>query len=275
MTDIRFIPGRHHDFNPPAIKGLFTYATAPLPAPAASVTPPALTYPMACNDTEGDCTIADVVHSDQVWSFMTNEPWTYCGDPVVKAEYLKLTGGQDTGLVISQLLAKWQSKGLGKLAKRIDAYAPVHYVNLTEVQQTVEWFGTCRLGLNLPQSAMNQTNAGQPWDLTGTPADTQILGGHDVPIVGYDPQFLYVVTWGRLQQVTYRWFQSATYVEEAWAVVPANFVARGGDGRGLALGQLTADVTSLNDATSVASPLAVIPRYPTPNGALPGTVHQG
>ena len=76
MTDIRFIPGRHHDFNPPAIKGLFTYATAPLPAPAASVTPPALTYPMACNDTEGDCTIADVVHSDQVWSFMTNEPWT-------------------------------------------------------------------------------------------------------------------------------------------------------------------------------------------------------
>ena len=250
---LTFVPGRLHDFNPPPISGLMTYATAPLPAPAAAVYPPNLVYPMACNDTLGDCTIADVVHSSQVWSGMTHEAWTYCGDPATKAEYLKLTGGQDTGLVISQLLATWQTAGLGPVARKIDAYAPVHFVNVTEVKQTVEWFGSCRIGVNLPQSAMNQTNAGLPWAITGTAADTQILGGHDVPVVGYDDLYLWVVTWGRLQAVTYGWFTSPTYVEEAWAVVPYQFEARGGDGRGLALPRLTADVTSMN-APATTSP---------------------
>jgi len=267
---ITFIPGRLHDFTPPPIRGLMTYATAPLPAPALTVTPPALSYPVACNDVLGDCTIADVVHSTQVWSVMTHEPWKYCGDPTVKAEYLKHTGGQDTGLVISQLLATWQSQGLGQLARPIDAYAPVHYVNLTEVKQTVEWFGTCRLGVNLPQSAMNQTNANQPWDLTGTVADTQILGGHDVPIIGYDATYFYVVTWGRIQPVTYRWFQAATYVEEAWAIVPSNFEACGGDGRGLNVKLLVSDIGQLNSPTALTAT-----SFPTPNGAAPGTVHQG
>jgi hypothetical protein len=274
MPDITFHPGRHHDFNPPRLDGLFTYAASPLPAPAATVVAPALTYPMACNNRLGDCTIADVVHSSQVWSFMTSERWTYCGDPATQAEYFKLTGGQDTGLVISQLLATWQAKGLGPVAKKIAAYAPVHFQNLTEVKQTVDWFGICRLGVNLPQSAMNQTNAGEPWAITGTAADSQILGGHDVPVVGYDDQYWYVVTWGRIQPVTYGWFQSPQYVEEAWGIIPSEFEARGGDGRGINIKQLTADVTTLNSALlvgTVGNQSAPAP-HPWAGG---GTIHQG
>jgi hypothetical protein len=260
---ITFVSGRLHDFAPPPIH-LAAYAEGPLPAPAKSIEPPQLQYPMAGNDTVGDCTIADAVHSSQVWSSITHEPWAYCGDAATVSEYYKLTGGQDTGLVISQLLASWHANGLGPVAHRITAYAQVHYANLVEVRQAVDWYGTCRIGVNLPQAAMDEFNAGKPWDLTGTAADDEIIGGHDVPIVGYDSE-LYVVTWGRIQPVTLRWFQR--YVEEAWAIVPANFMPRHGDGRGINVAQLIADCTKLSAATAASHPYLG-------SGFGPGTVHR-
>ena len=86
------------------------------------------------------------------------------------------------------------------------------------------------------------------WVENGTPWDAQacsgpIEGGHCVPIVGYDDQLLYLVTWGGIQAVTYSaWHQIST---EAWAVVTGEFVARNGDGRGVSLSALRADLDRL------------------------------
>jgi hypothetical protein len=83
--------------------------------------------------------------------------------------------------------------------------------------------------------------AHQPW--TTALLNEQIIGGHCVPIVGYDEQYLYAVTWGGVQAITYpAWHQIAT---EAWAVITGEFVARNGDGRGVSLAALRADLDRL------------------------------
>ena len=56
-------------------------------------------YPMALNDTYGDCTIAGIIHMLQLAYSEIGETFEYLGDEAVKEEYFKLSGGADTGLV--------------------------------------------------------------------------------------------------------------------------------------------------------------------------------
>jgi hypothetical protein len=187
------------------------------------------------------------MNDNVAWSAIANEPWIYPGDAAVEKEYFSLTGGQDTGLVISQFLETWRTTGI--FGQTIPAYAPVHVANTTAIKQAVEWFGSCRIGVNLPAAAETQFNAPTPssampwWTLTGTPADDDILGGHNVEIVGFDPQGVILVTWGKLVNATWAWI--ARYTEEAWVVIPPEFVKRGGDARGINLAQLQADLESM------------------------------
>lgn len=65
-----------------------------------------------------------------------------------------------------------------------------------------------------------------------------------VPIVGYDSEFLYAVTWGKVQPISYSLWHYIS--SEAWAIISGEFVARGGDGRGVNLAALEADLAKLN-----------------------------
>jgi hypothetical protein len=58
--------------------------------------------------------------------------------------------------------------------------------------------------VNLPSVAESQFDAGVPWAIV---PNMTIDGGHDVPAVKYDPEFLYVVTWGGLQKVHWDWLK--------------------------------------------------------------------
>ena len=69
------------------------------------------------------------------------------------------------------------------------------------------------------------------------PDGSQIIGGHAVPILGYDPQNYQVITWGALQQMTGHFLD--LYFEEAYAVVTDSFLDKTGhDPQGLDLQQL-------------------------------------
>jgi hypothetical protein len=209
---------------PVDIGDLTYYLTEPLAPAPPTVTAPALTYPMACNDTIGDCTIAAVVHTDQATADLTTEPWTYPGDAAVSAEYFKLTGGQDTGLVETRVLRTWNQKA-GLFGHELAAFAPLNVKHTKPIKQAVELCGAVYTGVLIPEPAQQQFADGQPWALTGTPADSQIEGGHAVPCVGYNATGPVFVTWGALQQATWEWW--LTYGEECYAVITAEVKARG------------------------------------------------
>jgi hypothetical protein len=238
--------GRIHDHYPPPVSDLATYATKPLPAPAASVAIPSIAgnnrtdWGMLGNDQWGDCTIAGADHVIEADSAVATQPFTLPSLNAVEHEYFGLTGGPDSGLVLSKVLKAWRASGM--FTNKLAAYAPVQVTNTTLLQQCIEWFGTAYVGVNLPQPAEGQFNPDGSgiWDLTGTAADQQIEGGHCIVLVAYDGEYLYAVTWGAIVSVTYGWW--ARYGDEAWATITQEFVARGGDARGISLSSLEADL---------------------------------
>lgn len=208
---------------PVPARDLTHYLTSPLPTPPREVDAPHLNYPMAGNSEYGDCTIAGAIHVDQATANLTTEPWTYPGDENVIAEYLKLTDGQDTGLVEANVLKVWSTEGL--FGHKLAAYAPLNVKHTVPIRQAVALMGAVYTGVLIPAPAQQQFAAGQAWHLTGTSADDQIEGGHAVPIVGYNTAGPVVVTWGRLQQATWGWW--LRYSEEAYAVITSEVKARG------------------------------------------------
>jgi hypothetical protein len=208
---------------PVPTRDLTHYLTKPLPAPPREVDAPQLEYSMACNDRLGDCTIAGALHTDQATANLTLEPWIYPGDPAVSEEYFKLSGGQDTGLVEARVLRVWHQTGL--FGHKLAAFAPLHVKHTTPIKQAVALCGAVYTGALIPAPAQRQFAAGEPWDLTGTPDDSSIEGGHAICYVGYNATGPICVTWGALQQITWRWHLA--YCEEAYATITGAVKERG------------------------------------------------
>lgn len=246
MTMSTYKLGRIHDHNPPVVPDLATYATKPLPPPPTEVAVPGgnvSSWGMDLNDTYGDCTIAGVDHIDEADSAIANEAYSAPPSAVIERTYFGLTGGADSGLVLSAVLKAWHATGL--FGQKLAAYAPVSAQNTTLVQQCIAWFGTAYIGVNLPAPAEKQFSPDGTgvWDLTGTSADHQIEGGHCIVPVGYSSDgSVQAVTWGAIVTITPAWW--AKYVEEVWATISEAFVLRNGDARGLSLSTLQADLAA-------------------------------
>lgn len=230
--------GRLAARRPVGLADLINY-TGGLLAPPDEYQPPQVAdWGMLGNDQYGDCTLAAVVHqrmANQAEDHDPAEVWP-TADQVVTT-YLTLTHGKDTGLVEADVLHTWHTVGLW--GDRNLGYAPVDHRDLEELQAVCASFGAVYTGIVVPQPAEQQFGAGEAWDLTGTAADRQMLGGHAVPLVGYDTDHAWFVTWGRLQPATWRWV--GAYLEEAWAVISEE------DAR-VDLARLQADLAALEAA---------------------------
>jgi hypothetical protein len=234
--------GKGPAIRPHVLSDLSVYATTKIPDPPASIDYYSAIgqkdWGMLGNDQVGDCTIAGAAHAIMAWNSEVKE-----ADPVpdasqVLSQYNEITGGQDTGCVESDVLTRWQKQGLFS-DNQVDAFAPVDHKNLVEIHQAIAFYGGAYVGVQLPQSAMDQFNAGQPWSVVkGSP----IEGGHCVHLVGYDSGFAYAVTWGQVIPVTYPWL--ATYLDECWAIISQAFSEAHG-GPALDLATLQADISKI------------------------------
>jgi hypothetical protein len=236
----RFKLGLIHDHRPPEVPNLATFATVKVPAPPPSMDLIKATRPMALNDRDGDCTIAGAAHVNQDGSLQVKQKWTYCGDTLTGKTYFGLTGGQDTGLMLPQVLKPWHlgqsSEGGLFLGENPNGgYAIVHPKNTTQVKQALWIFGNTYTAVDLPAIAQDQfrPDGSGVWELTGTQADYDIEGGHCIVGAAYNATGPICVTWGSTVQVTWEWW--FTYVVQCYVVVPPAFVAHGGDGRGFDL----------------------------------------
>ncbi|MBR7826781.1 hypothetical protein KDK95_10745 [Actinospica sp. MGRD01-02] len=227
---------------PVELKEMPAYIAQPLPQAPAAVdwAKNVVSWPMDGNDTYGDCTMAAAAHLIQSWNAETGQQMPVPADQEVIAQYLKLTGGKDTGLVESQVLKTWMSKGLW--SNKIAGYAPVNVHSLDALKQAIAFFGGVYVGIQVPNNAQTQFAAGQPWTLVADWQSQPIEGGHAIPLLGYDDQYLYAITWGAVQPMAWDWW--STYGDEAWVILSEEFEHAGKVG-GIDLATLKADLAKV------------------------------
>lgn len=223
-----------------------------LPAPPAiSWATPIGSWAMMANDRLGDCGLAAAGHLIQEWTTDESSPFTPSDDQIISAYsavsgYDPLTGENDNGVVLLDALNYWRQTGVA--GRKIQAFASIPPSASEMIKQSVLLFGGAYIGLQLPISAQNKdvwtVNHGSwlgnlfHYNLDDEPGS---WGGHCVPIVAYDTNFLYVVTWGAILKMTWAFF--AKYCDEAYAVLsPDWYSSKGVTPSGLDAKQLIADL---------------------------------
>ena len=257
-------------------------AAAVLPAPPVSsdwLSPvPVASLGMQGNDDWGDCTCAGVAHKRIGDCFVNQGVTLSVATAQTLALYSAVTGFNpnagapgsnptDNGAMCQDVLEYWQEHGF--LGEKIVAFAKVDLGNITEVKQAIAVFGQIYTGFNFPGSAMDQFNAGQPWDVV---KGASIEGGHCVTIGAYDATYLACVTWGAVQKLTWAFLKE--YFDEAWVIVTQDMInaASGDDVLRLSLFQLGQDFAVLTGSPNpIPAPApqpspapAPVPPSPTP-----------
>ena len=198
-------------------------------------------WPMYLNDRIGDCTCAGIAHSIQAWTAYGKRLVTLPNSAVLALYeamgYVPGDPSTDNGAVEQDVLAYVQKHGIGR--HKILAYAQVDHTNPDEMKTALNLFGSVYLGAQMPQSAMDQTNAGEPWTpVPGSP----IEGGHCFVAQRWDTAAvpMTVVTWGQLQRVSLDWW--ADNGLEAWVIITKDFFSASGvSGSGVNLATLGDD----------------------------------
>jgi hypothetical protein len=225
---------------PVGLHDLGYYAAGPLPqAPKTVECPRVGAWGMLANDIVGDCGVAGLEHGFMADAWIAREKETQADANQARDYYFTYTDGQDSGVVLSQYLAYVRQHPY--YGHRIDSFAPVGVHDIPLLQTCVYLFGFAYTGIIVTTGMQQAFAAHQPWTTSELGA---VLGGHCVPLVGYDERYLYAVTWGGIQAITYpAWHYISS---EAWACLTGEFVAHNGDGRGVNLAALRADLDRLN-----------------------------
>lgn len=188
------------------------------PATADWLSPvPVPLWGMLGNDQYGDCTCAGVAHMRIGDCYVNQNVQLAVSTADTLALYSRFgfnadDPSTDRGAVCQDVLTYWQKHGF--LGSRILAFAKVDVSNLAEVKQAINLFGQIYCGFNVPQSAMDQFNAGEPWDVV---KHSPVEGGHCVTVGTYDHDGLTAVTWGATQKLTWNFWRN--YFDEAWVVI--------------------------------------------------------
>ncbi len=225
---------------PGALHDLTYYVAGALPTAPAEVPVPDFTdWGMLGNDQAGDCGVAGLIHGCEADATVTHEHESWPETQAVLDYYYAYTGGKDTGVVLSQFLAHVRSQPSGLLGHTVDSFAPVNVHDVPTLRSTVALFDFAYTGIVVTDTMQAAFQNGEPWT-TDLLEHGRPVGGHCIPIVGYDEQSVYAVTWGKVQPIGWAcWHYIAS---EAWAVITGELVAAHGDGRGVNLDALRSDL---------------------------------
>jgi len=196
------------------------------------------TWPMYMNNAIGDCTAAGIAHAVQAWTAYGKGLVTLPDSAVLRLYeafgYVPGDPSTDNGAVEQDVLSYVHRHGMS--GHKILAYAQVSHKDPDELKTALNLFGSVYLGAQLPQSALLQTDAGQPWTVE---SGQSIAGGHAFVLQRWDVTTapMTFVSWGQLQRATIEWWLD--YGQEAWVMItPDFFRANGLSGSGVALADL-------------------------------------
>jgi hypothetical protein len=182
------------------------------------------------NDTEGDCVCEDSGHQVMVHSANAGAIVIPTKDEIqalysAVGGYVPGNSATDQGCDETSMEQYMMSTGL--CGQKSAATGPVDPTNAAHLRWAVQVFGACRLGIIVDQQMEQQFDSGQPWETAADPNDPN-AGGHDVPIVKYDGDYAWIVTWGKLQPVAWPLVMNSQFLDEAHLAVYPGFVRAGG-----------------------------------------------
>lgn len=262
-------PAGLHDLTDYAAGGALPKAPASMPIPSVADWGLLGNGPdPTCTDAPagvGDCGVAGLQHVFAAAAADTSETETFPDANQAVEFYLAYTGGQDNGVVLSQYLAYVRQRGY--YGHTVTAFAPVRMHDVATLTSAVYLYDAAYCGINVTQAMMDAFGQGEPW--TPAMAQGEPLGGHCVPLIAYDPAFLYAISWGAVQKIEYAAWNAMS--EEAWVVIPGELA--GGDGHGVNLAALEADLDRL-DGHAPPPASAVVPPGPAGAPAAPSGLLQ-
>ncbi|HTB90758.1 MAG TPA: hypothetical protein VK743_22510 [Steroidobacteraceae bacterium] len=200
-----------------------------------------------------DCVFAGGDHETMLWTLEGKTPATFVGKNAI-ADYSAVTGYNikaplvhgvnptDKGTQTRDGLKYRQKTGLiddkGHRHK-IGAYVSVELGNLDQLLEALYLFGVVGIGIQFPDSAMDQFNENKPWSVVSGPPPTE---GHYIPLVANRNNLL-CVTWGRIQQMTVAFYKK--YCDEAWAILSPEMLVKGKSLEGFNLAELQKDLANI------------------------------
>jgi hypothetical protein len=196
----------------------------------------------------GDCVIADsahqvMLHTANAGTIVIPTDQDVLGMYEAVGGYVLGDAGTDQGCDETAACQYLQATGLS--GQKSAGSGMVDPTNFDHIRWSVQLFGACRLGIVVTQAMMDDFDAGRPWTaITG-----DVLGGHDVPVVRFDVDGVDVVTWAKLQRVTWSLMANASFLQEAHAEVWPDFVrANGTAPNNFSLSALLAELQALQEA---------------------------
>lgn len=207
------------------------------------------------NDQYGDCVWAGAAHETILWNTEAKQSVTFTEQSVL-SDYSAVTGfnpkkpatdkGTDVQIAASYRLKTGVKDETGK-RHQVAAYLAIDQKNLSQLRQAIYQFSNVGIGIEFPSSAMTQFNDGKPWSVVN---GAKIEGGHYIPAIGYDSQYIYVVTWGKLQKMTWGFY--AKYCDEAIVYLSDEMLSGGKSIDGFNATQLQADLSQLTKGESMS-----------------------
>ena len=238
----------------------------PLPQPPFGHSDLITNWLMLANDSLGDCVIAGSCHNTMLDNAEAGKSVTFTDQNAISA-YSAACGynpgdpNTDQGCEIRSVLSYCRYTGLidsvGNTHK-IDAYVSLD-INIQEIYESIFLFSSAKLGIQVPQSAIDQFNQNKPWTVVH---GSQILGGHDVEAVKVlENGNLQVVTWGKTQEMTLPFLKK--YCDEAWSPLSKEMLnSKGVSLEGFNWEQLQADLAAIG-TTPPTPPPTPIPKIST------------
>lgn len=220
--------GKHPPKHDPRTLRFAHYTSAQRGKPPTKIdySKPVRSWPMMQNDKYPLCACAAAGHMIQQWTADTGE-MVVPSDEQVLAAYRYFVGDNlEAGAHMLDVLKHWRRHGIGE--HKVAGFAQLDPSNLEQVRQAVWIFGNCYVGLALPDHIAHAPDPRKvPWTVSkqaNREFAPNLHNGHCVPIVGYDQERLYIVTWGALISMSFDF--CATYMDEAYAVLSPDWISR-------------------------------------------------
>lgn len=175
----------------------------------------------------GCCTLSSKGHAVQIFTLNQGAEDTV-SDATIEKYYEKWDGyvpgdpSTDNGGVMLDVLNRWRKETFA--GAQLTAYAQINPSETLMVEQAIHLFGALDMGFQVPQSAMDQFDAGEAWHLL--PDNGPIVGGHDTTLCGFDAIGPYCITWGKVQRMSWGFFQK--YCDELYALFSPLWLTKDG-----------------------------------------------
>ncbi|MDB5007965.1 MAG: hypothetical protein JWP45_2358 [Mucilaginibacter sp.] len=201
---------------------------------------------MMVNDKANNCTCAAAGHLIMEWTADNGVMVTPTDQDIINVYaaitgYDPITGQNNDGAAIMDVLNYWRKTGIA--SHKILAYAKLEPKNTNHVMQAIYLFGGCYVGLDLPMSAKTQEVwSVPPGGATGIGAPGS-WGGHVVPVIGYDNDFLTIITWGITKKMDWSFWNA--YCDESYAIISNDFAGKKAAPNGFDLSTLKDDLKQI------------------------------